>query len=174
MKICKRICGGLIAILILCTVPSCTLIAFLANPPAGDGARDVSSRSADREEARYTEWMQSLPDYIIPRICDYYKLHPERFKPTGQGEEIEIVGFAAFIKNDDYFKGASRCYIVNGTIFDPWRDPLEFVQDLNMNGYLEAKGERRPVANARFGICKRKPFKAWSGQPWERVLTTAR
>jgi len=153
-------------------VSSCTFIRF-ATSVQGDGSGRAGSRSETREEERYTEWMQSLPNYIIPRMCDYYKLHPERFKPTGQDEVIEIAGFAAFIKSDDYFKSGSRCYIVNGTVFDPWGDPLDFVQDLNMNGYLEVKGERRPVESRRFGIYKHKPFKAWSGQPWERILTTA-
>jgi len=177
MKKCERVLGRIIGIVFLCAVPSCRL-QFL---DTGDGAGTTPSTFAERRaEDRYLEWCQSLPNYIIPRMCDYYQLHPERFKPTGEGEQIEIVGFAAFIKNDDYFKSGTRCYIVNGTIFDPWGDPLEFVQDLNMDGYIEAKGERRIVLNIgqtrlinqkhHFGICKHSPFKGTEGKPWERIF----
>ena len=175
MKNLKRIFDGVLVIILLCTIPSCSLSLL----EAGDGSGTHSSLGGHRAEQRYIEWCNDLPRYIIPRMCAYYELHPERFKPTGHEEEIEIVGFAEFVKNDTYFKSGTRCYIVNGTIFDPWGQPLHFVQDLNMDGYIEASGERRIVLNAgtsglnrehHFGICKQTPFKGVYGKPWERIF----
>jgi hypothetical protein len=118
-------------------------------------------------------------------MCDYYQLHPERFKPFGNGEEIKIDGFAAFVKYDAYFKSSNpyRCSVINGVIFDPWGYPLRFVQDLNMDGYIEVGGERRIVLKLsppgkpeglnrehHFGIYKGSPFKGPYGQPFERIF----
>jgi hypothetical protein len=50
----------------------------------------MAERDADE---RYTEWCNEVTHYITPRLCAYYQLHPERFKSTGQGEEIAIDGF---------------------------------------------------------------------------------
>jgi hypothetical protein len=174
----KQVLGGGAALVLICIASSCAFIR-LATSPHGDGSDAPASFTDSRAEDRYTEWCQTLPNYIIPRMCDYYQLHPERFKPTGQGEEITIEGFAAFVKSDGYFKSGNHCYIVNGTIFDPWGQPLHFVQDLNMDGYIEAVNERRPVLNLgtsgvnhehHFGICKQSPFKGPFGQPSERVF----
>ncbi len=162
-------------LVLLCTIPSC-----LYDPSSESGAH--TSWASERAEARYMEWCQSLPWYIIPRMCAYYELHPERFKATGRGEEIEIAGFADFIKNDSYFERGTRCYVLNGKIYDPWREPLHFVQDLNMDGYIEAGGERYSVLvvgetgvnrEHHFGIFKNSPLKGlygFYGQPWERVI----
>ena len=159
-------------LVLLCTVPSC-----LYYPSSETGA--TYSSSERRAEDRYEEWCQSLPGYIIPRMCAYYQLYPERFKPTGRGEEIKIAGFAAFIKNDSYFQSGTRCSVRGGTIYDPWGEPLHFVQDLNLDGYIEAGGERRIVMNLsntginrehHFGIFKPSPFKGLYGQPAERIF----
>jgi hypothetical protein len=171
MKNHKQIFCGIFMLVLLC-VPSC-----LYYPSSETGA--TYSMSEKRAADRYDEWCGSLPYYIIPRMCAYYELHPERFKPTGQGEEIEIADFATFIKNDSYFKSGTRCYIIKGTIFDPWGQPLHFVQDLNMDGYIEAIGQRRIVLTVgttglnrehHFGICKQSPFKGPFGQPYDRIL----
>lgn len=155
-------------LVLLCTVPSC-----LYYPSSETGA--TYSSAEKRAGNRYDEWCGSLPGFIIPRMCAYYQLHPERFKPTGQGEEIEIAGFGAFVKDDSYFKSGTRCYVLNGTIYDPWGEPLHFVQDINMDGYIEAGGERRIVMSLvarsqatglnqehHFGIFKMSPFKGLS------------
>ena len=171
----KQVLGRIIALILLCTTPSCSVLPILSSSEIGA----PFSFSGSRQELRYIEWCNDLPRYIIPRICAYYELHPERFKPTGQGEEIEIAGFAAFVKNDSYFKSGTYCYIVNGVIFNPWGQPLHFVQDLNMDGYIEAIGQRRIVLNVgtsglnrehHFGICKQSPFKGPYGQPYERIF----
>jgi hypothetical protein len=179
MKRAEHIFCRIFTLALLCTIPSCTLVRYLTSPQGdGSGGSTPSFRYRHAEE-QYTEWCNDLPRYIIPRMCAYYQLHPERFKPTGHGEEIEIAGFAAFIKNDSYFKSGTRCYILNGTIFDPWGQPLHFVQDLNMDGYIEAIGQRRIVLNVgtsglnwehHFGICKQSPFKGGYGQPSERIF----
>ena len=163
----------------MCAVPSCTFIRFVSGPQ-GDGSGGATPSFRYRHaENQYMEWCQNLPSYIIPRMCAYYQLHPERFKPSGQGEEIEIAGFAAFIKNDSYFQSGTRCVVRGGTIYDPWGEPLHFVQDLNMNGYIEAGGERRVVMNLNntglnrehhFGILKASPFKGPYGSPSERIF----
>jgi len=109
----------------------------------GDGSGQSESRQEERAEEKNTQWRE-LAHYIIPRMCAYYQLHPERFKPTGRGEEIEIEGFAEFVKDDDYFK-SYRSSLRSGKIMDPWGEPVHFVQDLNMDGYIEAGGERQAV-----------------------------
>jgi hypothetical protein len=175
----KNLFVGIFAVILLCTIPSCS--SLFIDP--GDGSGTPNSFGEQSAEQRYIEWCNDLPRYIIPRMCAYYELYPERFKPAGHGEEIEIAGFAAFVKNDSYFKSGTRCYIVNGTIFDPWGQPLHFVQDINMDGYIEAMGERRIVLDGgvrghatglnkehHFGICKQSPFKGSYGQPWERIF----
>lgn len=168
---------GIFALVLLGIGSSCSPLFM----PQGDGSGTTSYSLAEKRASdRYEEWCSSFPNYIIPRMCAYYQLHPERFKPTGQGEEITIDGFAAFVKNDDYFKSGTRCYVLNGTVFDPWRDPVHFVQDLNMDGFIEAKGERRNVLKVgtsglnqehHFGICKHSPFKGPYGHPWERIFS---
>jgi hypothetical protein len=179
----KQILISAITISSMCAMSSCTLVSYLTREQ-GDGSGGSTPSFRYRHEGdRYAEWCWSLPNYIIPRMCAYYALYPERFKPTGHGEEIEISGFAAFVKNDSYFKSGTRCYIINGTIMDPWGQPLHFVQDLNMDGYIEALGERRAVSNLaargqetgrnqehHFGICKQSPFKVPYGEPYERII----
>jgi hypothetical protein len=179
MKNRKQIFSRVMAVVLLCALPSCTFIRY-ASSPQGDGSGGATSSFRYRHaENQYIEWCQNLPGYIIPRMCAYYELHPERFKPTGQGEEIEIAGFAAFIKSDSYFQSGTHCSVRGGTIYDPWGEPLHFVQDLNMDGYIEAEGERRIVMNLgstglnrehHFGICKQSPFKGGYGQPSERIF----
>ena len=136
------------------------------------------------EEYRYSEWCDEFPHYITPRICAYYKLHPERFKPTGKGEEIEIEEFTEFVQADYYFKSGRLCRIRWGKIRDPWSDPVHFVQDLNMDGYIEARGQRRIVFDMavyddvgqrvefdnehRFGICKDN-IKGIESHPWDSI-----
>lgn len=179
MKYHKQILGKIFILAVLYVVPSCTSVHYLTSPQ-GDGSGGSAPPFSDRHaEKNYMEWCYGLPGYIIPRMCAYYQLHPERFKPTGQEEEIEIAEFAAFIKNDSYFQSKTSCYVSNGTIFDPWGQPLHFVQDLNMDGYIDAEGERRVVMNLgntglnqehHFGICKQSPFKGGYGQPFERIF----
>lgn len=183
MQCCKQILGGVLAVVLVCAVSSCTFIRFVSGPQGdGSGGATPSFRYRHAED-QFNEWSDNLPYYIIPRMCAYYQLHPERFKPTGQGEEIEIAGFAAFIKNDSYFQSGTRCSVRGGTIYDPWGEPLHFVQDLNMDGYIEAGGERRIVVSVvarsqatglnqehHFGIFKKSPFKGPYGQPAERIF----
>jgi hypothetical protein len=151
--------------------------------PQGDGSGQFTSSKYSHAEERYVEWCDQLPRYIIPRIGAYYQLHPERFKPTGRGEEIEIEGFAAFVKDDDYFKDGHLSSVRSGKINDPWGEPVHFVEDLNLDGYIEAGGERRNVwkegvngnvaftnQEHHFGILKQSPFKGPYGHPWERIF----
>jgi hypothetical protein len=102
-----------------------------ASLPQGDGS---GSFSHGHEDEKYSEWCNDFPRYIIPRICAYYQLYPERFKRTGHGEEIEIAGFDTFVKNDDYFKSGRRSSAWSGKVKDPWGEPVHFVEDLNMDG----------------------------------------
>lgn len=162
------------------------LIALVAHwiyhAPLLQSETSTFSMAQAKEENRYIEWCQEFPNYIIPRMCDYYKLHPECFKPTGNGEEIEIDGFGAFIKSDDYFKN-HLASVRWGKIRDPWGEPLGFVQDLNMDGYIDVASEHRLVMKLgprdkpeglngehHFGIYKQSPFKGPFGQPWERIF----
>jgi hypothetical protein len=109
----------------------------------GDGSGQIS-RSNDNE--KLDDWCTYFPYYIIPRICEYHQLHPERFKATGKGEEIQIEGLMAFVKDDAYFKSESiRCSIWAGAIRDAWGQEVHFVQDLNADGFIDAAGERRKV-----------------------------
>ncbi|EEF58262.1 hypothetical protein [Pedosphaera parvula] len=177
----KQNFGLAISFILLCMTSSCSLIRFYSGPQ-GDGSGQSTPISARHAEEKYTEWC-NFPGYIIPRICAYYQLHPERFKPIGHGEEIEIEGFAAFVQNDDYFKMGHRSSSWAGKLKDPWGDPVHFVQDLNMDGIIEAGGVRRPVWNEdvngkveftnqdhHFGILKQSPFKVPYGIPEERIF----
>jgi hypothetical protein len=154
----------------------------LFNPPS-DGSGETSSFKNRHAAEQYSEWCNDLPRYIIPRICLYYRLHPDCFKPTGHGEEIEIEGFAEFVKNDSYFKSGHRASVWAGRVRDPWGDPLLFVEDLDLDGYIEASGERRIVFEERligqveftnrdhhFGILKQVPFKGPFGNRSERIV----
>lgn len=138
MKLSKYLVIGSTAFVLLCT-SSCGL--FLTG--LGDGSGQPEPWRWRNADAQYNEWCNELPRFIIPRMCAYYQLHPERFKPTGNGEEIEIKGFAEFVKNEGYFKlkGGYHSTIRFGIIHDPWGDPLHFVQDLNMDGYIEFGGD---------------------------------
>lgn len=151
--------------------------------PQGDGTGGSTSFKYRHADEQYWEWCNDFPRYIIPRICAYYQLHPERFRLTGHGEEIELEGFAEFVKDDAYFKSGRRASIWSGKIRDPWGEPVRFVQDLNMDGYIEAGGERQKVLEERvtgeiqftnhehhFGILKGSPFKGPYGSPWERIF----
>ncbi|MDB6109356.1 MAG: hypothetical protein JWR69_1106 [Pedosphaera sp.] len=182
MKNCRLICRTAIAIGLLCTLSSCTRFLYWFGPK-GDGGGQTTSFKYRHAHEDYSEWIGYFPDYIIPRVCAYYQLHPERFKPTGQGEEIEIQGLAAFVKDDAYFKRWHRASAWSGEIRDPWGDRVHFVQDLNMDGFIEAGGERVQVSKAHvdgkvefsnqehhFGILKRKPFKGPYGIPAERIF----
>ncbi len=177
MKNRRHIFGGIFALVLLCT--SCRPLFM----PQGDGSGQFTSSKYSHAEERYVEWCDQLPRYIIPRIGAYYQLHPERFKPTGRGEEIEIEGFAAFVKDDDYFKDGHLSSVRSGKINDPWGEPVHFVEDLNLDGYIEAGGERRNVwkegvngnvaftnQEHHFGILKQSPFKGPYGHPWERIF----
>jgi len=180
MKSSKLIIGGTLVLVLLCTLPSCSFLNDF-----GDGAGTPTSFGDNKREMQYIEWCDNLPRYIIPRMCDYYQLHPERFKPTGNGEEIKIDGFGVFVKDDAYFKSANpyRCSIINGKIYDPWGHSLHFVQDLNMDGYIDVENLHCKVLEMgvpgkpaglngqhHFGIYKSSPFKGASGKPWERIL----
>src|SRR5712671_1702295 len=94
----KQFLGGVLALFLLCTTPSCIPLRYLLNPPS-DGSGQFSSGKEHREEERYAEWCYNFPDYIIPRMCAYYQLHPERFKPNGKGEEVEIEGFSEVVNS---------------------------------------------------------------------------
>lgn len=168
-----------VMVVILLSVTSCTWLR-VASLPQGDGS---GSFSHGHEDEKYSEWCNDFPRYIIPRICAYYQLHPERFKATGHGEEIEIAGFDAFVKNDTYFKSGRRSSVWSGKVKDPWGEPVHFVEDLNMDGYIEAGGERKEVwkervngeiefsnQEHRFGILKQSPFKGPFGNPSERIF----
>jgi hypothetical protein len=108
-------------------------------------------------EGRYGDWC-NLADKLIPSMCAYYQSHPERFKRIGADEEISIDGFFAFV---------ATTFVRHGQILDPWGEPVHFVQDLNNDGYIDARGQRRevlrvamigkpPITNEehRFGIAK--------------------
>ncbi len=141
---------------------------------------------ADRDaDEKYSEWCNELTHYITPRLCAYYELHPDRFKPTGKGEEIEIQGFTDFVRNDGFFQSPYRCRIRWGKLRDPWGDPIHFVQDLNMDGFIEARGQRRNVFDQaiyddvgqhvdflnehRLGICKDN-FKGIETHAWDSIF----
>jgi hypothetical protein len=169
----------MMAVVLACLTSSCGL--FLMGLGDGSGQQESKSRGQVRAEQKDNQWRE-LPYYIIPRMCAYYQLHPECFKPTGLGEEIEIEGFAAFVKEDDYFK-SHRSSLRSGKIIDPWGEPVHFVQDLNMDGYIEVGGERKAVVATpvggevaitnrehHFGIFKQSPFKGPDGSPSERIL----
>jgi len=175
----RHIFNGAEAIILLCATSSCTWLR-VASQSQGDGS---GSFSHGHEDEKYSEWCNDFPRYITPRICAYHQLHPERFKPTGHGEEIEIAGFDAFVKNDAYFKSGRRSSVWSGKVKDPWGEPVHFVEDLNMDGYIEAGGERKEVRKEgvngeveftnqehRFGILKQSPFKGPFGNPWERIF----
>jgi hypothetical protein len=158
---------------------------WIYNAPILHSETSTFSMAERDEEYRYQEWCNDFTYYITPRICAYYQLHPERFKPTGQGEEIEIEGFTDFVKADDYFKNGHLCRIRWGKIRDPWGDPVHFVQDLNMDGFIEARGQRRVVFDMavyddvgqhqdfmnehRFGICKDN-VKGIESHPWDSIF----
>src|SRR5258708_4639729 len=144
MKNCPQVFIRALAIGLVCAVPSCFPGRYAFNPPS-DGSGQFTSFKYRHADEQYSEWCNDFPPYIIQRICAYYQLHPERFKPTGRGEEIEIEGFAAFVKDDAYFKGGHRASVWSGKVRDPWAEPVHFVQDLNMDGIIEAGGERRKV-----------------------------
>lgn len=116
-----------------------SIVRFVPDRPWG-GVGTIGVAGAGSRGRKNTEWRE-LPYYINPGMCAYYELHPERFKPTGRGEEIEIEGFAAFLKDDDFVK-EDRSFVRSRKIMDPWGEPVHFVQDLNMDGYFEAAGER--------------------------------
>jgi hypothetical protein len=110
-----------------------------------------------RAGGRYADWC-NLADKLIPQMCTYYERHPERFKRAGADEEIEIDGFASFVPSS---------LVRWGRIVDPWGEPVHFVQDLNRDGFVEARGQRRDVLRVamigkpnvtneehRFGIAK--------------------
>ncbi len=175
------ILNGVTALVLLCTTLSCMPVRYLVNPPS-DGSGQFSPSKEHREDERYAEWCYNFPDYIIPRICAYYQLHPERFKPTGKGEEVEVEGFFEFVKNDGYFKSPNRASVWTGKIKDPWGDPVHFVQDLNMDGYIEAGGERGVVFDPtgqraglftnqlNFGVFKQRSYKGPDGNPRQRIF----
>lgn len=142
----------------------------------------MAERDADE---RYTEWCNEVTHYITPRLCEYYQSYPDRFKRTGQGEEIAIDGFVDFVKADWFWQSPSRCRIRGGTLRDPWGDPIHFVQDLNMDGFIEARGQRRNVFDQavyedvgqkvdflnehRLGICKDN-VKSIEDRPWDSIF----
>jgi hypothetical protein len=158
----------------LCLAASVGLVWGVAhwiyNAPLLHSETSTFSMAQRDAEYRYLEWCNELTYYITPRLCVYYRLHSERFRPTGRGEEIEIDGFTDFVKDDPFFRDGHRCRVRWGKIRDPWGDPVHFVQDLNMDGYIEARGQRRVVINMavyddvgqhvdfdnehRLGICK--------------------
>jgi hypothetical protein len=158
---------------------------WLYNAPLLHAGGSTFSRAQDDAELRYLEWCNDFTHFITPRLCAYYQLHPERFKPTGKGEEIEIDGFVDYVKDDSYFTSGRFCRIRHGTIRDPWGDPVHFVQDLNMDGYIEARGQRRNVFDIavyddigqredycnehRLGICKDN-VKGIEGHPWDSIF----
>src|SRR5260221_6341140 len=141
MKNRRHTFSGIFALALLCAVPSCSPLFM----PQGDGSGQFASFKYHHADEQYSEWCNDFPRYIIPRICAYYRLHPERFKPTGHGEEIEIEGFAGFVKEDAYFKSGRRASVWSGVVKDPWGEPVHFVQDLNMDGVIEAGEERKEV-----------------------------
>jgi len=139
---------------------------------------------AQLAEERYQAWVRPFfYDYIMPRICAYYQLHPERFKPTGQGEEIEIGGFADFVADDDYFKKSHDFHVKSGQIFDPWDEPIHFAEDINMDGFIDAGGQRREIQDVgvfgkiefsnkqhRFGVFKPDLKDGDRRYPWMSIL----
>jgi hypothetical protein len=178
-----------ILIALVCVLAGVALVWWIAHliyhAPILHSETSTFSMAERDAEYRYDEWCNDFTHYITPRICAYYKLHPERFRPTGKGEEIEIEGFADFVKDDDYFKSGHLCRVRWGKIRDPWGDPVHFVQDLNMDGYIEARGQRRIVFDQaiyddvgqkvdfdnehRFGICKDNVNEIES-HPWDSIF----
>lgn len=143
-----------------------------------------SMANRDAEE-KYNEWCNVVTHYFTPRLCAYYQIHPERFKQTGKDEEIEIEGFVEFVEKDGFFQNPNRCRIRGGTLRDPWGDTIHFVQDLNMDGWVEARGQRRNVFDQavyedvgetveflnehRFGICKDN-VRGIEDRPWDSIF----
>lgn len=119
-------------------------------------------------ETRKMFWFELRYKGITGLLCSYYAQHPERFKPTGNDEEIVIEGFADFVSKEPIFTPEVGGYQIHkGTIYDPWGEPLHFVQDRNRDGKIKARGFEHIVFTEidypfwgplndkeRLGICK--------------------
>lgn len=181
MKKWEPIFVRVLMICLVCTIPSCTFIRFMSGPH-GDGSGVKTSRKEHREYERYGEWCYYFPDYIIPRICAYHQLYPERFKPIGNEEEIAIEGFFEFVKDDSYFQGPFHASVWTGKLKDPWGDPVHFIQDINQDGYIKVGGEQHivfdPIGTHRdlftnqpiFGIFKHRSSQTPGGNMPERIV----
>jgi uncharacterized protein YerC len=125
------------------------------------------------KEMSYQGAWHDFPIYVIPRLCAYYEIHPECFKPTGRGEEITVAGFASFIASDKCMAPQItdwRWFHIHGSqIIDPKGETVQFVEDLNRDGFIEACGQRVKVGQLvqigkpqysnkenRFGVCTSK------------------
>lgn len=112
-----------------------------------------STRAQALDEDRRTLWFQ-LRYQIVDPLCEYFAKHPEHFKPVGSDDEIEIAGFAEFLANDKRYEGALFGYQVqNGRIYDPWGEPLHFIQKRGTGRTIKARGLEHIVMNTtRVGI----------------------
>lgn len=130
---------------------------------------ETSSSTLDEvvNEDRKTQWFD-FRMRITERLCQFYALHPERFKYIGNDAEIEIDGFADFVSKDQICQLTCGGYQVhNGKIYDSWGEPLHFVKNRNGNRFIIARGfkniismqpvygpERCKNEKEQLGICK--------------------
>ena len=124
--------------------------------------RDLAERDKLRKTLLYTETSSStLDDFvredrngrwfglryrITKRLCQYYAQHPERFRHVGKDEEIEIDGFADFVAAEEIFAPKVGGFQIHkGKIYDPWGEPVHFVQNRNGDEEISARGFRHII-----------------------------
>ena len=103
------------------------------------------------KEMTYNGAWQDFCCYVIPRLCTYYELHPERFKSTGRGSELTVQGFTSFVASDWFFRPAiytpqwGSFHIHGSQISDPRGQSVTFVEDVGHDLYMEGHGCRVKV-----------------------------
>ncbi len=105
-----------------------------------------SSRDTAVLEYRKTLWFD-FRHYITPRLCQYYALHPDRFRFVGKDEEVDIRDFAEFVAGDEFLALRVGGFEVHkGRIYDPWGEPLHFVRNRDGDGFVKARGFKHIVS----------------------------
>jgi hypothetical protein len=110
-------------------------------------------------ETRISGEFFSVSYVLLPHLMDYYRLHPERFQRTAQGDFVIVDGFADYIRSLPhplYWQSLdSTVFIYPGDpvktagpdVLAPWGAPIRFALDTRHDGYMRFGDEKRSVGD---------------------------
>jgi hypothetical protein len=110
-------------------------------------------------ETRISGDFYSASYVLLPHLMDYYRLHPERFHATGQGDLVTVDGFADYIRSLPcplYWEPQDSTVAIypgdpvrtsGSEVLSPWGAAVRFALDTRHDGYMRFGDEKLSVGS---------------------------